>query len=424
MTTRTAMPAAPVQTARASLALDSLKKPAAGPEGLFQAICRDIAQQEDPAEEAQADLSPISDVPGIPIFVPTTMPVYMCTPEQASGQTVSLPPVPAANPMDTMAVALSASLPAMETPQAAGIEGDVFAAVQNALDLVQAEQPIRKGSTAAAVEFPAAIATEVAEAVVATPPADAVVATRPEAVATVAQVEATPVERTAPSAAAEIKAAAQDNVGAVSATVTTTSSGKSDTARDAKTKDRQFEAAPGIRNKTVGLSEHGRFYEPAAVTQPTGTPVEDGRVQGPLLVRQIVESMEYTATAETREMTIQLKPDVFGELKIKLELDDGLLRAQIVTDSHPTRVLLQAHLSKLQDALAEKGIVLQDIQIEYSAPNTDGRQPEQSGYDQDRRPSPRGMAYGQSQAPEPEAAPVRKRQSGRPTWAGGIDMLA
>ncbi|MBP7402126.1 MAG: flagellar hook-length control protein FliK [Clostridia bacterium] len=185
------------------------------------------------------------------------------------------------------------------------------------------------------------------------------------------------------------------------------------------------EDASGLPIRPAHTAEAGRFAATTAAVSGTDVTLPaDETAQGPLLVRQIVESVEYAPSSGKNGMVVRLRPDVFGELKIDFEMQDDRLTARIVTDSHPTRVLLQSHLDSLQDALADKGIPVREILVEYADTGTDT-----SGSPAD---DPRRHSAGRNRTHIPPGgrdradAPPTDRivRSARMVRTGGIDMMA
>ena len=171
-------------------------------------------------------------------------------------------------------------------------------------------------------------------------------------------------------------------------------------------------------------AEHRPFAAAAMAANAIEFQGEDARVSSPQIVRQIVESMEYTPAAGVQEMVIRLKPDVFGELHIRLEMKDDAISARIVTDSHPTRVLLSSHLSQLQDALQDKGLSVKDIQVEYISQSTGDSPSGHPGGEPGRRSSQHALHSGPHPADSPEKPATPAWRTERTVRAGGLDCLA
>ena len=196
------------------------------------------------------------------------------------------------------------------------------------------------------------------------------------------------------------------------------SSGQTETSDDGKDRPQAVAHGQAVQAET-------RSFTAAVMTASLfEIQRDDTRISAPQIVRQIVESLEYTPAAGVHELVIRLKPDVFGELHIRLEMIDDAISARIITDSHPTRVMLTAHLSQLQDALQDKGLSVKDIQIEYATPNS-GDSP--SGHpegDSGRRHSNYAIPTGRHPAEETSKPSAVAWRMERTVRSGGLDYLA
>jgi len=66
-------------------------------------------------------------------------------------------------------------------------------------------------------------------------------------------------------------------------------------------------------------------------------------------------------------MEISLKPDHLGKLTIDLVMGDNGLTAKIMASDEGVRNLLAAHVNRLSDTLAEKGIRVENVEVIYTA---------------------------------------------------------
>ena len=66
-------------------------------------------------------------------------------------------------------------------------------------------------------------------------------------------------------------------------------------------------------------------------------------------------------------MEISLKPDHLGKLNIDLRLGENGLSARILTSDEGVRNLLAAHIDRLSDTLAERGMRLDNVEVIYAA---------------------------------------------------------
>jgi hypothetical protein len=97
------------------------------------------------------------------------------------------------------------------------------------------------------------------------------------------------------------------------------------------------------------------------------------------LLSAMVERIVSLPAAEPH-LEISLKPDHLGKISIDLQLGANGLNAKILASDEGVRNLLAAHLQRLSDTLAERGIRLENLEVAYSALNDkafDRRQPQE-----------------------------------------------
>jgi hypothetical protein len=116
-------------------------------------------------------------------------------------------------------------------------------------------------------------------------------------------------------------------------------------------------------------------------------------------------------------LEISLKPDHLGKLAIDLRLGANGLSAKILASNESVRNLLAAHLDRLSDTLAGRGIRLENVEVIYSALSDKafGRQPQEQ---EARQSAPRFS--GPDSPPEAlESAAAGESVYGPPLWADG-----
>lgn len=110
----------------------------------------------------------------------------------------------------------------------------------------------------------------------------------------------------------------------------------------------------------------------------------------------MVERIVQLPGAEPR-MEISLKPDHLGKISVELTLTDNGLSAKIIANDEGVKNLLAAHINRLSETLAEKGIRVENVEVIYSAladKPFDQRQPgEQQGQNNQNRNGPLWSAH-------------------------------
>jgi len=63
------------------------------------------------------------------------------------------------------------------------------------------------------------------------------------------------------------------------------------------------------------------------------------------------------------EVSLRLKPEHLGDLRVAVSVADGVVRARIVTDSPAVRTALEADVAALRRSLSDSGLVVDSIQV-------------------------------------------------------------
>jgi hypothetical protein len=135
---------------------------------------------------------------------------------------------------------------------------------------------------------------------------------------------------------------------------------------------------------------------PALPTQPASTVPE-------LNWDHLVASIHLKQKTSQKTLTIQLRPDSYGKLQIRLEHSEQGLMTHLITDNAQTSVLLGSHVRHLQDLLAAKGFVCPQIEVSCQpqtlANDHSGQHPGHSP-PQDHRPAPDVLPVKTARSPE------------------------
>lgn len=122
----------------------------------------------------------------------------------------------------------------------------------------------------------------------------------------------------------------------------------------------QAQADPG----EVALPEFG---EPAPLeldatqaTSPLEATSETGEVRGQDLIGQIEISLE----PGQEEARIQLHPEELGRVDVRVRRREGRMVATLTVERPETSAEIEAHLPELRDALAERGLELDEVEVQ------------------------------------------------------------
>lgn len=81
------------------------------------------------------------------------------------------------------------------------------------------------------------------------------------------------------------------------------------------------------------------------------------------ITEQILPKAEILISEERSEMLIQLKPDNLGKLVMKLEVERGIVIAKFMAESHMVKEILESNMNTLKDALQQKGLDVQELNV-------------------------------------------------------------
>ncbi|MCL1816305.1 MAG: flagellar hook-length control protein FliK [Clostridiales bacterium] len=112
-------------------------------------------------------------------------------------------------------------------------------------------------------------------------------------------------------------------------------------------------------------------------------------------------------------MEITLKPEHLGKLSIDLQLGAAGLSAKIIAGDEGVRNLLAAHLNRLSEALAERGIRVENVEVVYSALNGQDFNKRESAENYRENPA---QANKQIKSNEPQNAQFWENSYDLPYW--------
>ncbi len=87
------------------------------------------------------------------------------------------------------------------------------------------------------------------------------------------------------------------------------------------------------------------------------------------IIEQIVKKVELVNKATSSEMQIQLKPEFLGKILIKIALDDGVVTARFITESHQVKHQLEANLGSLKQSLEAQGLKVDRTEVNVALDN-------------------------------------------------------
>lgn len=78
---------------------------------------------------------------------------------------------------------------------------------------------------------------------------------------------------------------------------------------------------------------------------------------------QIVEKAKLVVDQNRQEIRIRLKPDLLGELVLKMEMEDKGILAKVMVDNYRTKELIETNLFLLKEEMKENGLEIKTFEV-------------------------------------------------------------
>lgn len=184
---------------------------------------------------------------------------------------------------------------------------------------------------------------------------------------------------------------------ASAATVTTATADDTAVRDDTESGGQEFSEDAG--EKTAGDSTQGHTDIHTAITpeqsfrtelagavQEVTQPYTDSQADAIDLIRQVAQAARVTITAETTSMELQLTPEHLGKIYLNVFERDGVIRAQIATQTQTAKEALETQLIELRQAMSQQGIKVDAVEVTVAThefeQNLDGSMHENAGQEE------------------------------------------
>jgi flagellar hook-length control protein FliK len=144
--------------------------------------------------------------------------------------------------------------------------------------------------------------------------------------------------------------------------------------------------APAAAVPADTVSSTGSFTAPSFAPITTRDATRAAGVSSPHTLstpRQVAEDlgmrMQMSLREGGREVMLSFRPADLGHVVVKVSMVDGVLRAQVTADRPEAVRMLEQALPHLTDALSERGLSLQGMDISYHRPTDDRPEPSFTG---------------------------------------------
>jgi flagellar hook-length control protein FliK len=129
---------------------------------------------------------------------------------------------------------------------------------------------------------------------------------------------------------------------------------------------------------------------------------------------QVLNQLSFNRAGDKNRVVIRLNPQELGEIKLELVMDKDHLKAQMVAQTRQVQEILEKHMPRLQEALQNQGIKVDQIEVSVDSQSNRGGE----FFDRNQQPAPRAHSFGLNRNAAEAAATVaavdqtRGRQEG------------
>lgn len=123
------------------------------------------------------------------------------------------------------------------------------------------------------------------------------------------------------------------------------------------------------------------------------------------ILDQVLDQMPLNRLGDKSRVVIRLHPEELGEVKLDLVMEKDQLKAHLVTQTQQVQEILEKHLPRLQEALHNQGVKLDNIQVSVDSRGNQGRE----FFNRNHQSAPFARSFGRHRAvpePAPAAAPA------------------
>jgi flagellar hook-length control protein FliK len=92
------------------------------------------------------------------------------------------------------------------------------------------------------------------------------------------------------------------------------------------------------------------------------------------ILDQVLDQMPINRLGDKSRVVIRLHPEELGEVKLDLVMEKDQLKAHLVTQTQQVQEILEKHLPRLQEALHNQGVKLDNIQVSVDSRGNQGRE--------------------------------------------------
>lgn len=123
------------------------------------------------------------------------------------------------------------------------------------------------------------------------------------------------------------------------------------------------------QNPTPPLAVNSPVAPASAYHLPSGLVVPDGAV-----VDQVIAHFSVNRRLETGTVNLKLHPQELGELRMEIKVEQDNIKAHIIAQNPQAQEMIDRHLPRLREALAQQGLHLQQVEVTVATHDHTGRE--------------------------------------------------
>lgn len=138
---------------------------------------------------------------------------------------------------------------------------------------------------------------------------------------------------------------------------------------------------------TTGVSTTPHYF--------TWTPAHENA-----FVNQVIQRFNINPNSPTSKMVMKLYPEELGELKIDIQMKDGVIKASFVAQTQQVQQVLEKYIPKLRTFMEQQGLTVDDILVTTTSDNVGGHDLFQEDFVDNNGFSPPEKSLNQAPLPD------------------------
>lgn len=82
------------------------------------------------------------------------------------------------------------------------------------------------------------------------------------------------------------------------------------------------------------------------------------------VIKQVIDKAKFMLEDKKSEMQIKLKPEILGELLLKVEVEKGVVVAKAIVDNYRVKELIETNIIQLKEGLEEQGLDIKTFEVQ------------------------------------------------------------